>query len=472
MGRAERRAAPCLALLLAFLAPDAAAGEAAITLVVGAQRLLPTPRAVRVAVGAPDVLAARAVDGGRAVILTGVGPGTTTLTVWDRSGNAGVSTIDVVPHDPERLRREIAELREGIEGLTVRTAGVLVVLDGALHRPGDRERVARVAALYPQARDLTWPSPLFHRAAADRVNRELAAAGLTGVTAVPGHGGLVLEGRAGSPVEVERAGRIAAAHAGAVTNLAASGVPDAPMVLLDVRFLELARTALTQVGVQWSEAIAATATVSGPLAGPGSPTLSVPGSLEAAILALAREGRARVLANPRLVTRSGEPADFLAGGEIPIALVGERESSLVWRPYGIQLECTPEAEPGGRIAARLSVEVSTLDRANGVPQAPALATRRVRTAFTVRTGETIALSGLLSADASKDVRRVPGVGRIPILGELFKSRAWQARESELVVFVTPTLRQPASTLGDGAALAGMADRYRRAGRALAPRLSD
>jgi pilus assembly protein CpaC len=469
MGPADRRAAASLALLL-LLGPDAAAGDPPITLVVGAQRLLPTPRAVRVAVGAPEVVAARAVDGGRAVILTGVGPGTTTVTLWDRSGAASVSTVDVVPHDPERLRREIEDLLQGIEGLTVRTAGLLVVLDGALHRPGDRERVARVASLYPQARDLTRPSPLLHRAVADRVNRELAAAGLTGVTAVPGHGGLVLEGRAGSAAEVERAGRIAAAHAGAVTNLVASGVPDAPMVLLDVRFLELARTALTQVGVQWSEAIAATATLSGPLGSAGSPSAS--GSLEAAILALAREGRARVLANPRLVTRSGEPADFLAGGEIPIALVGERESSLVWRPYGIQLECTPEAEPGGRIAARLSVEVSTLDRANGVPQAPALATRRVRTTFTVRTGETIALSGLLSADASKDVRRVPGVGRIPVLGELFKSRAWQARESELVVFVTPTLRQPASTLGDEAALAGMADRYRRAGRALVPRLSD
>jgi Flp pilus assembly secretin CpaC len=224
--------------------------------------------------------------------------------------------------------------------------------------------------------------------------------------------------------------------------------------------------------VSWPEVATVGTVVSAEAPFGGTPTgaARLSASLDTTLLALSRNGRARILASPRLVTRSGESADFLAGGEIPIALVAERDTSLTWRPYGILLECTPEADPEGRIAARLAVEVSTLDRANGVPEAPALATRRVRTSFTVGSGETIALSGLLSADASKDVRRVPGIGRIPILGELFKSRAWHARETELVVFVTPTLvTRPG---GDHAALEAVTERYRRTGRDLEPRLDD
>ncbi len=478
---------PAIAILLgstAAAAPQHAALDP-ITLVVGAQRLLDTPDVERVAVGAPELVGVRVIEGGRRLLLTGLAPGATTLTLWDRHGGLVTTLVRVTARDPEAVRRELSELLEGIEGLALRVAGEAVVLDGALHRPSDRARVARVAALYPQARDLTRASPLLHRMAASRLNRALADAGLHGLAARVLGDRLVIEGRADSPAALEQASRLAAAYAEEVTNIATAGVPAAPMIGLDVRFLELSRQALAAVGIRWSESVPLVATVAAavPLTG-GATTgnLGLSASLSATLLTLMRDGEARLLANPRLVTRSGEPADFLAGGEIPIALVGERQSSLTWRPYGIQLQFTPEADREGRIAARLQVEVSTLDRANGVLEAPALATRRVRTAFTVRAGQTIALSGLLSADAAKDVQQVPGLGRIPILGELFKSRAWQSRETELVVFVTPTLAQldgrvdttdgDAATRGDAAAWGNAVDRYRRAGDRLAPRLDD
>ncbi len=464
--------------LLAAAATAAVAGPSPgpatepIILVVGTQRLLDTPDVERVAVGAPELVGVRVVDGGRRLLLTGLAPGATTLTLWDRRGSLSASVVQVVARDPEAVRRELAELLDGIEGLSLRIAGELILLDGALHRTADRARVAAVAALYPQARDLTRPSPLLHRTAAARINRALAAAGLRGVAARVVGDRIVLEGEAASPAALEQASRLAAAYADGITNLATAGLPAAPMIGLDVRFLELSRQALAAVGIRWSESVPLVATVDASVSrAAAGAELGVSTSLTATLLALMREGQARLLANPRLVTRSGEPADFLAGGEIPIALVGERQSSLTWRPYGIQLEVTPEADRRGRIAARLRVEVSTLDRANGVLEVPALATRRVRTAFTVAAGQTIALSGLLSADAAKDVQRVPGLGRIPILGELFKSRGWQSRESELVVFVTPTLAPPGA--GDDQALWREAlERYRRAGDRLGPRLDD
>lgn len=438
-----------LALCLLFasaagVAQAASTGEprVAVTLAVGAQHLLETPGLERVAVGAPELVGLRVVDEGRRVLLTGLAPGVTTLTLWSRDGAATTTAVHVVGRDPETLRREIDALLDGIEGLDLRVAGDLVLVDGALHRRSDQERVARVVALYPQARDLTVASPLLHRTSAARVNRAFAAAGLDGVRAVATPGAVVIEGQAASPAALEQARRIAESLAGPVTLLASAGVPASPMIGLDVRFLEISRSSLAQVGIRWPEAVPLTGSLAAavPLdGGRTSASLGLSTSFATTLVALMRDGRARLLANPRLVTRSGEPADFLAGGEIPIALVGERENTFIWRPYGILLECTPEAGRDGRIAARLSVEVSTLDRANGIPEAPALATRRIRTAFTVHAGQTIALSGLLSADAAKDVQRVPGLGRIPILGELFKSRAWQDRETELVVFVTPTL---------------------------------
>lgn len=457
-------------LVLAGTSPGHAETGAMVTLTVGAQQVLETPGLDRVAVGAPDLVGVRVVDGGRRVLLTGLAPGPTTLTLWDRDGRARTSAVRVLARDLEALRREIADLLAGIEGLRVGVAGDLVLLDGALHRRSDRVRVARVAALYPQARDLTVASPLLRRAAAARVNEAFAAAGIEGLRAVPTPDALVIEGQAASAAQLEQARTIAETFTDALALLATAGVPAAPMIGLDVRFLEMARSSLAQVGIRWSEAVPLVGTLATttPLGGATSGSVGLSASLTTTLLALMRDGRARLLANPRLVTRSGEPADFLAGGEIPIALVGERQSTFIWRPYGILLECTPEADRQGRIAARLSVEVSTLDRANGIPEAPALATRRVRTAFTIRAGETIALSGLLSADASKDVQRVPGLGRIPILGELFKSRAWQQRESELVVFVTPTLAAPSEEAAWEAARA----RYRRMDRELRPSVDD
>ncbi len=431
-------------LLMAGAAHAAAPGESrsTITLAVGAQRVVETPGLERVAVGAPELVGLRVVERGRRVLLTGLAPGVTTLTLWNRRGEATTTALHLVARDPETLRREVAALLDGIEGLAIRVAGDLVLVDGALHRRSDRQRVARVVALYPQARDLTVPSPLLHRTSAARVNQALAAAGVRGVHAVATPRAVVVEGQAASAAMLEEARRIAENLAEAVTVLASAGVPAAPMIGLDVRFLEISRTSLAQVGIRWPEAVPLVGSFAAAMPldqGGATGSLGVSASLTTTLLALMRDGRGRLLANPRLVTRSGESADFLAGGEIPIALVGERENTFIWRPYGILLECTPEADRDGRIAARLSVEVSTLDRANGIPEAPALATRRVRTAFTVYAGQTIALSGLLSADAAKDVQRVPGLGRIPILGELFKSRAWQSRETELVIFVTPTL---------------------------------
>ncbi len=112
-------------------------------------------------------------------------------------------------------------------------------------------------------------------------------------------------------------------------------------------------------------------------------------------------------------------------------------TSVVYKEYGIKLEIEPRVDANGIIRAHIASEVSAIDNAVTALGAPALTTRKTTTEFNVREGETIVLSGLLSRDVSNSVDQVPLLGDIPILGNLFRSKRYQNKETELVVFVTP-----------------------------------
>lgn len=156
------------------------------------------------------------------------------------------------------------------------------------------------------------------------------------------------------------------------------------------------------------------------------------------------DGRARILANPKLVCESGGSADFLAGGEIPIVIVTPETRTVEWKTYGIILKLKPTLEEGNRIRTRITAEISTVDHGGGSSDVPGLLTRRVSTDFVTPPGGTVMLSGLVKSETAKDVAKLPFLGQIPILGELFKSRSFRANKSELAVFITPAeVRQDA-----------------------------
>ena len=169
--------------------------------------------------------------------------------------------------------------------------------------------------------------------------------------------------------------------------------------------------------------------------------------LGVAVRALKGRGLFESLAEPNLVTQDGKEASFLAGGEYPYPVVqgggaGTGQSvTIVFKEFGVRLRFTPTITGGGFIHLKVAPEVSSLDFGNAVVlegfRVPALSTRRTETEVELRDGQTFAIAGLLDRNMNETLRRVPGIGDIPILGYLFRSQAYQKNNTELVVMITP-----------------------------------
>jgi pilus assembly protein CpaC len=163
----------------------------------------------------------------------------------------------------------------------------------------------------------------------------------------------------------------------------------------------------------------------------------------AGVLDLAESsGLATTLAQPNLTSLSGETASFLAGGEFPYTVSnGTQGNSLEWKQYGVQLAFTPTVLADGRISLRVRPTVSSLDFSLNI-DAPALKTRTAETTVELGSGQAFMIAGLLNNETGNTINKVPGLGNIPILGSLFKSRRFQRNETELVIVVTPYLVKP------------------------------
>ena len=175
-------------------------------------------------------------------------------------------------------------------------------------------------------------------------------------------------------------------------------------------------------------------------------------NLGATIQALQEKNVLQILASPNLMARSGESAKFLAGGEFPFPVVqgGTAGSALAvtiqFKPFGVKLDFTGTVEDGGIIRLKLAPEVSTLDYTNAVTisgfEVPAISTRRAETEIELRDGQSFGIAGLIDKRATVELYKIPGIGDIPILGQLFRSKSYNRTNTELLVLVTPTIVDP------------------------------
>ena len=159
------------------------------------------------------------------------------------------------------------------------------------------------------------------------------------------------------------------------------------------------------------------------------------------------EGLVTTLSQPNLTALSGETAEFLAGGEFPIPLSqGLGTTTIEYKNYGVSLAYAPTVLANGRISMRVRPEVSELSSQGAVNfngfQVPALITRRAETTVELGSGQSFMIAGLLSNNAQNTIDKAPGLGDVPILGNLFRSTNFQRNETELVIVVTPYLVKP------------------------------
>lgn len=176
-------------------------------------------------------------------------------------------------------------------------------------------------------------------------------------------------------------------------------------------------------------------------------------NLAAFIKALQENNVLQILAEPNLLTESGKQASFLAGGQFPYPVVqstggpaGFNSITIQFKEYGVRLSFTPTLMAGGVIHLKVEPEVSSLDYTNAVTLngfvLPGVATNRIDSEMNLKDGQSFAIAGLLDNRVIEQFQKIPGIGNIPILGKLFQSRALTKSDNELLVLVTPHIVQP------------------------------
>ena len=282
---------------------------------------------------------------------------------------------------------------------------------------------------------------------------------------------VVLTGTVRSAMIAEDARRLALQNVnGNATKVISNIRIDAPtQVQLRVKIAEVKRDALKRVGINWQNVSNIALFGAGPTTGFATSTVQAVGGVASAaagvqsasglsgfIDLLATQSQATILAEPNLIAMSGETASFLAGGEIPVispqaGLTGST-IAVTYKQVGISLAFTPTII-GDRINLKVAPEVSQLSAtgsinvpltATSTVTIPALDTRRAATTVELGSGQSFAIAGLLQRSGEQDVKKVPWLGDVPVLGSLFKSDAYQRSETELVIIVTPYFVEPTS----------------------------
>jgi pilus assembly protein CpaC len=384
---------------------------ASVHLLVGRSTILDIGSTIaRVSLTVPDVADAM-VTAPTQLLIHGKQPGTISMFVWDRMG--AIKTYEVI------VRRDLSALVEQVKNLfpgepiTVAGSGKDVVLSGTVSSKYVIDKAADVAAGYVEKK--------------------------------------------------ENVVNLLKQQEGVASN----------QVMLKVRFAEVSRNALQEVGASlFSDGNndmfgrATTQQFAAPIFDQQGPMLGdtlvfsdylnlflfdAKNKIGAVVKALQGKGVFQSLAEPNLIALNGKEASFLAGGEFPYPIPqGQLGAvSITFKEYGVRLHFTPTVLGGELINLKIRPEVSSLDFNNAIIvegfRVPALVTRRAETEVELMDGQTFAIAGLLNNTAVSQMRKVPGLGDIPVLGLLFKSRAYQKDQTELVVMVTPQIVRRGST---------------------------
>ena len=315
---------------------------------------------------------------------------------------------------------------------------------------------------------------------------------------------LIVSGKISSAAVEDKILEVVKDSADKVVDLMQVPTPETGEILLEVKFAEVDRTALKQLGInilslpgaknvgsistqQFSPAIiqgqvgslgGGNSTTTTSTTGTTTTTTGSSGSfglndlmnlfiyrqdinLAATIQALQSNNLLQILAEPNLLTESGKDASFLAGGEFPFPVVQSSGGgsfpaiTIQFKEFGVRLNFTPTITPDGLIHLKVMPEVSALDFSNALTiqgfTIPALSTRRVESEMELRDGQSFAIAGLMDNRVTEQLSKIPGIGDIPILGDLFKSKSLQKSDDELLIVVTPRIVHP---LTDGSVPAG------------------
>lgn len=371
---------------------------------VGETRVFPAPSVARIAVGNGQIMSAASLDD-KEVIVFANATGTSSLFIWNKNGTYQRIKINIVAGDTSRIAREMAAFLSTIPNARASVIGDKVIVEGDDLSDQDLAKIDELAKRYPQVVNFTnslgWEQMvLMDVKVVEFPRNELREIGLkwnpTGGAAV---GGVWMPGRRGS----------SASEYLISPSTEQGNLPPISSAIGDVLPQPRGLNVLSIINM----------------------------GINAQLALLAKDGKAAILAEPRLSARNGSKATFLAGGEYPYTVSTINGPTVMFKPYGVKLEIAPRVSRQGVIRATIDSEVSAIDDSMATAAGPGLSSRRTTTEFNVREGETLVLAGLLTRKNSESIDKVPFLGDLPVLGALFRSKRFQNDETELVVFVTP-----------------------------------
>jgi len=387
-----------------------------INLYANQVKVIPCSPLARVAVGNGKLLSVSTLT--HQIVMIADAPGTTDVYMWEKDGRQIAYHVNITPSDNLQTFGELQNLLNEFPGVQARTTGRQVVLSGNASA-NELKRLNLAIRAYPGVVNLVRPDT----------------------------------------VDMKR------------------------MVVLDVQVVNFSKNAMDNLGINWQTSVLGPsvglvgdfvnnslyrlgdisgggATPGNALNGPGGSLSGLPlnvppfssyagivSTLTSQINLAVQNGQAYILANPRLVTRSGDTASFLAGGQVPIPVsAGFGAVSVTYKNYGVKLNIQPDVDRQGNILANIKTEISEINPALTVQGYPAFLTRKTNSIVNVHSGQTIVLSGLIHSTGNNTINKLPWLGDIPILGALFRSTQFQHDQSELVIFVTPEVINPTSSV--------------------------
>jgi pilus assembly protein CpaC len=383
---------------LSVFAEEALPNEVMLSLYKGETYIMTVGDVERVVVGSGSVISTRLLTTGELVIVADA-EGATNIHLWGKSGWQHDTTIYVLPSSTNQAVAEVGALLRNVEGISVKSISGRPVLEGDIYER-DKAMVEHVVGLYPGVINLTRVSNAFSEKMV-YMNVQITEFSTSDLENL----GIAWQTNIAGPT----AGYVRTMNSGGLYN--------------------------TQAGPKFTENLN-TLPVSG---GDMGTFFGIATSITSRINYLVSTGDAYMLASPRLSARSGGQAEFLAGGQVPVVTSNINGSTVSYKDFGIKLNITPFADTHGNISAKVATEVSAIDNSTAVDGNPGFKTRGTTTDVNMKDGETLVISGLTNSEINRQLDKVKWLGDLPVIGKLFRSKNFQTKKTELVIFVTPTI---------------------------------
>lgn len=423
------------ALLFLTIATTAHAKDE-LLLSIGQQQLVSQGDKIkRLAIGNAAVIDVKTLKGGTELLVTGKAAGSSDLIIWYGRTKKSFSFY-VFNRDSPQLLPSLQQFLQQMENVRARQVGKEVWVEGEVLRPTDRYTIHQLIGSNPLIKDMTRMHPEAMRLTLEQLRRLLTDNGFTTLQVTPLNNTIYVEGTVDSATQLKKIQQLLNPIYPEIEYVIDTLYGHGEMIFMDIKMVEMRKNALQKLGIEWQKSI--TGTFNGSISSQGAEsTLRLAEAVPITLNTLEANGLARILSNPKLSCRYDIACKFQAGGEIPIPLIGERTVKVIFKNYGIQLSIVPHLAAEDKLTFAIDIEFSDINYATAVNGIPGLLKNNLQTSAAVRFNHSVILSGLINYRQGKQIDRMPILGNVPVLGELFKSRSFNRDESEFLLVLTP-----------------------------------